>query len=196
MEITLKGISPARIAFALMAVLCLFSIAYGHYKAPEVIEVSTVEYRRAAVPIEVKDIKYIKVPVHEVEVIEKEKVVYRMPDIPAEVYDPPQKQIAALGEFDCPEHSKATVASVIDTDTGRSTIFAKTVPVKKKRPFFELMNSGAVGLRYGFSTSGPTEASAFGSWTFARAGGVHLSLYMEGNSGAELKGQLEAAYKW
>lgn len=100
-------------------------------------------------------------------------------------------QVTATAEL--PRSDNGTqVISVINTQTGESTIVAKETPA----PWFQFRNDRAIGVRYGLNQHLVNVGNVYGKWGFLRIKSIWLSTYADLATGGDAQLQLGAEYRW
>lgn len=117
-------------------------------------------------------------------------------DLPQDVAQDDNQQVIATADI-APAPDGATAVTVINTETGESTILVKAKP----RPLFAFLRSGAAGVRYGVDSKGDQQAALFVRQDVLRVGNVHLGLTAEARTSpakgsAEAYGAVEVSYRW
>lgn len=117
-------------------------------------------------------------------------------DLPQDIAQDDNQQVIATANI-APAPDGATAVTIMNTETGNSTILIKAKP----RPLFAFLRSGAVGLRYGIASSGDQQAVLFVRQDVLRVANIHLSATAEARTvpakgTSEALGALEVSYRW
>lgn len=176
----IKGLSYARylwnrwvLAGLLVLVTVLYAWSWTH-------QGERVEMVKVQVPEYITRIERVEVPGPErIVVREKVKVVHEAA-LPPEIADDPDKQVAEVAEC-APNDGSTTVASVIDTRTGETTMY-----VRPERPAFfstrPLTTKHALGLDIGKDEVFYTHIGGHYRYTWFRAGRFHSSFELSVNT--------------
>lgn len=162
----------------LIILIIVIASLYWTYKHPKVIYQS-IYY---PLPPVIKTEK-VYIPI-KVEVLNKAEAIKKIA-LPEEIISNSAKQITSTG-IALPYEGTTNIVNVIDTESGKSIIFAKQNPL----PPMEFLNNREIGVRYN-----GWDKEVYGRWQFFRAGGVRLGLYGEmGDGGSRV--MVEASYKF
>ncbi|MCE5212124.1 MAG: hypothetical protein LLG40_11265 [Deltaproteobacteria bacterium] len=135
-----------------------------------------------------------EIPVQKIVALDK-KTASKKLKLPEEIATDDRKQITATAEIP-PYDGKTDVIAVFNTETRETEINARQRP----RSFFELINNGAIGARYGYAIG--TEADnnmggdVYARWDILRTGNVVSGVYGELNSSGECKAMITVEYRW
>lgn len=112
-------------------------------------------------------------------------------ELPESVEKDKNKVVTAV--VDVPKSEAGhTVASILDTNTGISSILIKP----NKPPFFSLLSENRLGIRYGITSKGATEGELYYSRGLARIADAHIGTYGSISSKGEAKVMLQVEYRW
>jgi hypothetical protein len=180
-------------------VLLLLSVSSSIYSWLNPQVVTKTEFTRVPEIREVVKIRKLKVPVKEVVTVEKKEAVGKLA-LPAWLKEDENKQVLATGSIE-PYEGKTNVVSVLDTETGDSSVLARQEPL----PFIAFESVKEIGIRAGITTEG-YGGDIYGRWSFARIGNIHAAFYAEGNirggnretgnSPITGKAMLDLRYQW
>jgi len=138
-------------------------------------------------PIKKTDtIERVDIPIKKVVTLKKKDVIKVIKAIPEEIKQDDTKEITATAVTPCPEGTSIEAISIIDTNTGATTILTKPT----KPSLFAFENKQEIGVRVGSNQ----QIDVFARWQFVRVGSIHLGVYGEINP-KEGKGAIELVYK-
>jgi hypothetical protein len=181
-----------KIIIGVLAVLLLTATAsalYFWYKKPPA--TNTVEYIKVPEIKEVIKIKRVEVPGPErIVTIDKEVIVERL-KLPEWVRTNADEQAIATAVIE-PYKGKTNAVALLNIKTGVGQIIAKQEPI----PLFGFVNDREVGIRAGINIKGEPETTAYGKWSFARIGNVHIGAYADAGSTGTAKVQIEAGFRF
>lgn len=173
----------------IIALIALCSMLWNWYH-PQVKTVVTTQYQTVEKEKVVEKIRTVKVPgPKEIVTIEKQVIVKKL-KLPESVASNPDTVIT--GNADVPPSEGGTsIVSVLNTQTGETTIIAKEKPLS----LFGFPSNAEAGVRYGLTTSGQ-EGDIYGRWQFLRIGKVFVGTYGEITTRPEAKAMMEASFKF
>jgi hypothetical protein len=99
-------------------------------------------------------------------------------------------QVTATADLPKAENGHQVV-SILDTETGITTLIAKEKPA----PWLEFDNALVAGIRYGVNHRLEQSGTVYGSWEFLRVKDFHMLGYGEINTNAEGKVQADLQYR-
>lgn len=182
------NLSLTGILVTILAALAITAAVVSWYRPQAVVSVK--EYVKVPEIRTVEKIKRVEVPVEKVIVLEKTSVSEKI-ELPEEIKRDDAKQITSTAEIESYD-GKTNVVSVIDKDTGETTILAK----QEQLPLIDFENHKEIGIRYGYATKTNRQADIYGRWDFLRVGNVHLGVYAEANTDGDAKAMVAVSYKW
>jgi hypothetical protein len=187
-----KGLTWMAWAILLLGILLMLSIGVSWYRENHRPVLTKTVYQTVKEIKESLKIKRVEIPVDRIVVLEKkslDKIVGLSDDLKTDE----AKQVTATGVIP-PYEGDTNVLAVIDTNTGKSTIEAKQVPLS----FMDFENKKAVGARCGVSTKSVSSVAVdvYARWDFLRVERCHLGLYGEAGSEGNAKAQMQVEYRW
>jgi hypothetical protein len=165
------------------------SALYFWYKKPPA--TNTTTYVNVPQIKEVIKIKRVEVPGPErIVTIEKQTIVEKL-GLPEWVRTNADEQAIATAVIE-PYKGKTNAVALLNIKTGVGQIIAKQEPI----PLFGFVNDREVGIRAGINIKGEPETTAYGKWSFARIGNVHIGAYADAGSTGTAKIQIEAGFRF
>lgn len=155
---------------AIIGLVMAASLVYDWLKWED--PVTKVEYRE--VPKIVERVKVVEIPIEKIVIIDREDLEKKIPKLAETIKE--KEEVTATGVIP-PYKGKTDVASVIDTESGKSKIVAKRRPLST----FQLMSETEIGTRLGISTYGGLATDIYGRWTFLRIKKGYFGIYAEGS---------------
>lgn len=188
----IKGLTWTAWAILLLGALLVLSVAVSWYRENHRPVLTKTVYQTVREIKESTKIKRVEIPVDRVVVLEK-KSLDGIVGLPDALKNDEAKQITATGVIP-PYEGDTNVLAVLDTNTGRSVIEAKQVPLR----FMDFENKRAVGVRCGLSTKSISSVAVdvYARWDFLRIEHCHLGLYGEAGSEGNAKAQMQVEYRW
>jgi hypothetical protein len=176
-------------AMGIIALIALCSMLWNWYH-PQVKTVVTTQYQTVEKEKVVEKIRTVKVPgPQEIVTIEKQVIVEKL-KLPESVANDESKVITGNADIP-PSEGGTSVVSVLNTQTGETSIIAKEKPLS----LFGFPSDVEAGIRYGLTTHGQ-EGDIFARWQFLRVGKVKLGAYSEITTRPEAKAMLETSFKF
>lgn len=116
--------------------------------------------------------------------------------LPTDVASDDNQQIIDTADIPPAPHG-ATTVTTMDMKTGEANTLVKVKPA----PLFSFLRAGAVGVRYGITSSGDQQASVFARQDILRIGTIHLSAVAEARTmptkgTSEAFGGAEVSHRW
>lgn len=183
--------SKSTIALILVAVLATASAIYSWYKPPQI--VTQTQYVPFPEEKIVTKTKKVEVPGPERIITIEKKVIVDKLGLPSWINDDENKQVIANADVPCDNSiSGYSMVAILDTKSGEGKIIGKSKPL----PFMSLLSEREAGVRYGVSTTNPTQIDVYVKWDFARIGAIRLGAYGEANSNSEAKAMFAVGYGW
>jgi hypothetical protein len=214
-----RKIDYGRTALLILLILAIFA-ALWQYAMPEVRTITTTQFKRVPEIHKVETVKRVRIacPDSGIIVLDKQEAAKKLgidwlqggdieksrdqgsgtgdqenqkagtdPRSPI----PGPLEITATAEIPR-SNNGVNVISVIDADTGVSTIVAKEIPA----PWFQFRRDAAAGIRYGLNQRLVNTGTVYGRWDFLRVKNVYLSANGDLTTGGDAHLQLGAEYRW
>lgn len=118
------------------------------------------------------------------------KAVKEKLDLPPAVQAQDSKQVTATGKLDA-EERPYTLTSVLDTETGKSEIFARP----DQQPLFGITKTGEVGVNYGISDEG-AKWRLSAKQDFLRIGAARIGIAGNLDQGGDWFAGIQTRMEW
>lgn len=173
----------------MLGIIALISVLFDWYKPQPAL---TPDFARPREIQSATKIPKVDIPTEKIVAINKKAAAKKL-KLPDEIAADERKQITATAEIP-PYDGITDVIAVFDTETAQTEINAR----RRQRAFLEMMNQGAIGLRYGINTAKQNDYAAdiYGRWDVLRTGKAYWGLYGEASSTGEGKAMISVEYRF
>lgn len=182
------------IAAAVVAVALLLWLLWLWYGKPDQLPKKQWQHAPEAKPVE--DVVKVPHPAPRIIQVVPKTVAVKQLELPPDIAADDQQQVIATTEV-APAPDGARTVTVINTATGAANTIVRANP----KPLFSFLRNGAIGIRYGISSSGDQQGALFVRQDFVRIGNVYLSAQAEARTvptraTSEAVASVELSYRW
>lgn len=177
-----------RVIVSITLLLVVGAGLYAWYSTPK--QQLTPQFSVVPPIPEAAKVQTVEVPLRTVVVYQKAELQKKI-SLPAEIAQDASKQVTATADLPA-SRAGTEVISVIDTDTGVTTLQARA----KELPLFGFENEKRIGVGYSMGIKGERGINVYGEWTVARVGNVYGGVRAEASSRGDTKATAQIEYRF